>query len=280
VRGGTDALFGTPKYQMKIRDFITEDAKTDVIYSKIVDKLRIQLYEYLYRSLEADANFQLPIAVYKGEDIPCIIIREVVKGGPFQDTLVMFQYTDGYGLSGKAIAFQTPVHGCNYAVVIAALGETVSKIMNTLSVDRTAAIFRHEFIHVMDFKRYKGRVFDRPGRNGPQYEPNDPEEHKQAERERYYNSAEELNAFFHNLAEPLLNQHRFVNDDPEAAEFFDPLPDNFTDYLAKVTGRLMGETKRFWQHLTPANKRKLTTRLYRLFQDYKNATATTRGGGV
>jgi hypothetical protein len=263
---------------MKIMDFLTESADTDVIYSKIVDKLRTQLYEYLYYALQRDPKFELPIAVYQGDETPCIIIREAVKGGPFQDVMVMFKHSEGFGLTGKAIAWNETRHGCNYAVVIDALGTTTQQILNTLSADRTAAIFRHEFIHIMDYKRYKGDIFKRQGRNGPQYTDDDTEEKKKAETSRYHNSPEELNAFFHNLAEPLLNQHRFVKDDPESAEFFDPLPANFSDYLAKVTKALHGPTRRFWDDLSEQNRRKVTSRLYRLFQDYERRLVTVQGG--
>jgi hypothetical protein len=252
---------------MRIRDFLSESADLDVIYSNIVDKLRLQMYQYLYDRKD-DPDFKLPIVVYKGVETPGVRIRDIIKGGPFQDVIVIFDQSDGYGNSGQAIAFKEPTNACNYAVMISAFGSSIKDIMTTLMATHSAEVFRHEFIHIMDFKRHKGPVFKREGRNGPKDD--SPEESA-----RYFNSDQELNAFYHNIAEPLLAQYRFVRKDPTTVHFYDELPD-FKSYLEVLTKQLYGPKKRFWAALTAENRRRLIARLYRLYVEFQQESAKAR----
>ncbi len=250
---------------------LDEGAEDNAAISQVIDYLRLKCYSYLWHRKD-DPSFDLPIMNIFGQDGPLLLIRDIEPGTMFDDVGVCFPFKDGYGMGGKAVWLPTTTHGLNFVVLLDPVDEGTRGVMKTLNVDRCADTFRHEFVHVVDMKRRKGER-DRmkstsndtkavDGRKGP--------------NPHYFNEPLELNAYFHNLAEPILTQVRYMkqhgNDDVNGRDvlgLLDRLPLDFKTWLEKRVGALNPTLRRFWGSLRKQNKRQVIKRLFDQFNEYQ-----------
>ena len=240
-----------------------EDANLDISMSHDIDELRNKMYSYLYKRKD-DPSFRMTTAVYKGKEQDALMVRDVDPDSVFADVILIFNYVDGYGIGGVMSPRDIPAYNIKYLVALDAIDKGVAGALKTLWVDRSAATFRHEFVHVLDFKRRK--------ESQDKIKSTTPKDDSDLEKARYANNPLERNAFFHNLAEPLLNRLRFIHKGgKDTLGLFNPIENDFNGWLKKETSKSLGSTKRWWDHLSPDNKRKAIARIYKLFIEVQNA---------
>ena len=110
-------------------------------------------------------------------------------------------------------------------------------------------------IHVMDDVRYKST-------NAKFVDPKN--------KEQYYNDPAELNAYFHNIAEPLLDTLKMVKQEGlDILKLSPEIPTDFRVFVADRVKTLRHEPlKQFWAHLNDRNRRRLVSRLHSLHSEY------------
>jgi hypothetical protein len=133
-----------------------------------------------------------------------------------------------------------------------------------LTKSRTKDTFLHEIQHILDYKRRKtpkktdGKISDGTS--------------KYKDNTAYFNSPAELNAYFHNVAEPVLARLRWLNKHPyDTFGLFDELPREYKEFLEQRKRQLTGIHRTFWNNLSEANRRKVMSRLSKLY-DLLNTT--------
>lgn len=237
-----------------------EDANKDTARSEIADQYLKNASGHLWKMMKAGEA--LPTAVYQGKNLPCLPAEEFDCPPLFRKVLMIFKPSD-YAMAGKAIMLKEPVGGYRFLLIVEVDGETTQDVWKSLRYDRVQDIIRHELQHITDFRRWQGKdIFQARG-----VDPSADSQHKSPQA--YHNDDLELNAFFHNLAEPLLNRIRFLRKHGlEAAGLFDPIPRDFREWLAQRAASLHGLVKRHWQSLREANKRRAIARLKNLFDLY------------
>lgn len=257
---------------MLLRDLF-EDSEQDVSASQLGDKLRTALYGYIYnlRQEKGDDAKLGAVVPIDGKEYPCMPVSDLSQRYRFrdlQDVLIVFrpQEEGQWSVGGYAQSLRHPVNGINYLVVIDCFGETLRHLQNSLGADRVAHVFRHELQHILDFKRYKNDEF-RPGRTSKS-------NYKRAEEDEraYHNHPLERNAYWHNLAEPILNNLRFMAgyiNDPEMWELLsNNIPRDFSEFLKTAMLRAPGATKNNMARLSKQNRKRAIARLYQLHQYY------------
>lgn len=280
---------------MHLRDLF-EGPEQDITASHVGDKVRIRLYAYLYRKCERATKYgqdhlgldkdaaakrahevtTLDTIVYGGVEYPSILLRSAIPDIEIaKDIVVCFRESD-FAMTGSANHLKIPVHGLKHFIFIDSLGNGILDCMRAINSDRGANIFRHEFQHVLDAKRYKGDMFRRGSRNSYNGPRGDREPTAKEQRD-YHNETSELNAFYHNLAEPLLARLRFYQEH-EASEpgatalIYNPdISLDFREYLDQRTSKLHGTLARHWQHLTQKNRKRAIQRLAQLHAIYVRA---------
>ena len=240
-----------------------EDAESDASRSVLADRVFQSAVKHLYALQRAGE--QLPTAIYGGKNLPCLPAEDFDPPAMFKDCVFIFQPND-YAMGGKAAKLAKKIGGrYQYLVIIEVEGASVDEIIKSLRYDRVETVVRHELQHIVDYKRYKGDIFK-------SREPNFKTDNKMSDefRKGYHNSSAETNAYFHNLAEPLLKRIRFMKQHgAEMAEIFPPLPRDFPSYLKEhLRNNNYGVLKLHWENLTEANKRKALARLSKLFSLY------------
>lgn len=106
--------------------------------------------------------------------------------------------------------------------------------------------FAHEFTHVLDTWRHKGKNVKGSSRyNNPSDKP------------KYYNHSSETNAFYMEAVAQYMSKVKVA----DAEERKVLVPENFRDFLPKI---LRMVDKNYLNHLTPQNKQKLIRRLSQL----------------
>ncbi len=243
-------------------DQLFEDAEADARRSKSADLVFQRAMSHLYRLQKAGQK--LPTAVFEGKNIPCLPAEDFDAPGMFHDLLFVFPNNE-YAMGGKAVQLKERIGGrYRFIVVINVDGDTLDEIIKALRYDRVDTVVRHELQHIIDYKRYKGDVFKsrEPNFKGLEGE-------KDFDRAAYHNSSAELNAYFHNMAEPLLKRIRFMQDHGvDMVGIFPELPRDFRKYLTEHLKTSYGVLKKHWDALTTENRNKVFTRLHKLFELY------------
>jgi hypothetical protein len=240
-----------------------EDAESDVRRSLNADKLFQSVTAHIYRLYKAGEK--LPTAIYNGENVPCLPAEDFDASPFFRDVLLIFP-NNTYAMGGKASQVQELIGGrYRFIVTVNVDGDTTEEIWIALRYDRVETVVRHELQHIIDFKRRKGDIFKTR-------EPNFNQEDTLSTPEKtvaYHNSSAETNAYFHNLAEPLLKRIRFMQEHGvDMVGIFPDLPRDFRAYLTDHLSNKYGVLKRHWEALTEENRRKVFSRLSKLFTLY------------
>jgi hypothetical protein len=243
---------------MKLQDLFERGEQDVQFYSKI-DEVRQDMYGYLYNSLKKDPDFKMPVAELQGQDYPCLAVKWIKPVSWFSRVLVIFKKTD---FGGGGFVSPVKMQDFDHIVSINVWDDTPKGIMNSLHADRTVATFKHEFTHILDLRRLKNAP--------PTYTSSQTKDENggygEKERADYSNHPLELNAYFANLAEPLLDRLSLAKKEGlEVLGLYDPLPRPFDQYLLKLPSLKYGTLKHWWAVLTPENKKKLIRRLYDLY---------------
>ncbi len=236
---------------MKVSRFF-EDAQWDVKRSKRADDIFQKIKGHLYKLDKAETP--LPMVEFEGEDMPCLFLN-IFDQGYFADTGFIFKPSD-YAMTGKALA-QKP-HGGTYRywVIVEVDGGTPGEILKSLRYSRVDLVVRHELQHIIDYKRYKVN-FALRGKKLAKGE---------VDPVQYHNDPLEQNAYFHNLAEPLLHRLRFMEQHGEdQVGIFDPLPKDFRAYLLDHLTPRYGILKKHWDALSENKRRRAISRTKQLF---------------
>lgn len=249
---------------------ITEAPEDDVRRSAMVDDHLHAVLSHLYHR-----TMPLPIVhLPSGHDCPVLYPYMINSKGIFQDTMIVFkQHDDGNHGTFSRLTQPFRDHDGNtirYMVQIQLPPHnemTPRAIYGDLSMSRIRDTFRHEFQHMLDHKRRKAPR--RSEETVPQ------EDRDTAYMQKYFNSPQELNAFFHNVAEPLLDRVRFFQKHGLAPMgLFDPIDKSFDKFLKDRINQLYGPQRQFWNHLTPNNKKKVMTRLAKLHELFQKIIST------
>lgn len=216
---------------------VAESVEDDVKASETADQAWTRIYDHLQK----DPN--LPVMVLKGEEHPFVFAREA--GLPHDDLAVMFSRTTP---SGALLTWSKPVHGIRHVIILKGAVESPRDARTVLWKARDT--FTHEFVHYLDQKRYGAYK---------------PDQSAEVDRTDYYNSPEEYNAFFHNIAKTLLDHLKMVRSDgKDHADEWYPIEKNFKDFLKKTVAGLPSRYKAAYQTFDQDFKEKLIRRLAKL----------------
>lgn len=237
------------KYSM-----FTEDAESDLMRSVRAEDFMLAIKKYLY-NLE---DQKLDTANINGVDHPVIWGKDVWGPGFFGDVLVAF-YEDRRPYAGRA--FKIPNNRYRYGIKIGVDDMSSTRLIYyALTDSKISQTVQHELQHIIDYKRKKDK------REKDKKSFSDYDNPKDDELSDYYNSPAELNAYFHNIAEPLLSRMRFIQKHGlEAAQIYPDLEDNFRDYYTNHVVNMTGRYQPFWNNLNELNRRKVIKRLKNLF---------------
>lgn len=246
-----------------------EAAQDDLAMSKKVDDLRILIHDYVYGMKERGE--ELAEAEIFGANGWCLFGADL-PSPPFNVSNVMFFWSPE--VMSKCVALDGPVASARNITKIVMLNagyfiqdvtRPLDYVTRSLSRNAGSATFRHEVIHLLDYSRVQkisGSSVKLTAKS---------KEHVSAEDlADYHNEPLELNAYFHNIAEPLLLILRMFAEEPLGLVFLDPLPATFREYWENLPSLPM-PAKRHLEHISPENRKRLISRLNALFNEAKAA---------
>ena len=233
---------------------INEASQDDLRRSLLGNELLMGLVSYLWNKPKDETP---TTSIIFGRPFVCISANEMSNTrGIFHD--VMIAITDHHmGDPSGSVTRVTPVNGIRYIIKIFLHLDHIGSwhdIYAAMCANDRRDTFRHEAQHILDIKRYH----DKEGLQST----------TDLSREEYFNSPLELNAFFHNIAEPVLSHLRFLYEHPIGFEFFTRLPDDYRAFLSYRIAHLTGSHRSFWDHLTDVNKKRVISRLKKLYDLY------------
>lgn len=177
------------------------------------------------------------------------------------------------GFSGMYAKFGKIVLGrYRHAIIIDCL-DTLSdeNLQRSVNSTRFIPVFKHEFVHALDGLRTKEKIFGK-GEPNPR------------EREQYYNSDSEFNAYYHNVADSILRiiseirDHQYSAEEArELADFFD-ITEDFAQTLKKLM-RHDTHMVEFFKWLTDDRRKSLLRRLYKAHKVLVGLMQTGFNGG-
>ena len=234
---------------------IIEASEDDLRRSDLISDFHRACIKYLYHAT------YLPRIKIADKRYPTISGDEVFGAGIFGDVLIAF-YDDYRNYSGRVLRS----HGEYRYVVMLHVNDLEPKAI-ARELANNKQTFQHEFHHVLDLKRAKnketirGHIFKTDLDDSGQSISDD-------DLSGYYNNPLELNAYFNNLAEPLLERMRFIQKHGyEAYQLYPEIDNNFRDYFKNnVIEGGSWKYREYYRHLTDANKRKVIKRLSGLFE--------------
>lgn len=259
---------------MRLRDLF-EAVEDDISASDLADTLRSRLYTYLYQ-LKQDGVERVPHYIQTrkkqgmpAKEYPIIAVRQFPARHllrDLQDVAFVFDHHDGF-MSGQHRHRKEGTWGIKHFVWIESFGESVSDILTTVANDHMTTVLRHEIQHVLDAKRFKGDPFKYAVKG---------EENSTFKGEnnlrQYHNEPTEQNAYWHNLAEPLLKRLRFMAEYPENEDniwaLLDPLPEDFGAFLEQTVRSAPSAVARHFKRLTGQNRKRAISRLYLMHKKY------------
>ncbi len=253
---------------------INEDAKDDVLFSQFGENLLNAVVSFLYKFDETD---KLPTVDLHNRSCPYVDSTMFQAKGVWHDVMVIF-FNHTTSFDGRAAKVHSVFdgHKTRYAIFIRIEGGMSSKeLYRALCNSKVRNTFRHEAQHIMD----KKRRLVKPPEGEPEAETND----TAGDRDlgKYFNNPMELNAYFHNVAEPILQRLRWMHQvgGHDTIGLFDELPTDYRAYLALRLTELRGTHKMFWDHLNEVNKRKVITRLMKLYDLFDETLAAYKEQG-
>lgn len=241
---------------------IQEAPEDDVRRSDIAERLINACISFLHRRTEA-----LPTTEAMGDTYPIVTGPMVGAEGIFGGLVIAF-FEDQRTYSGRA----SNIYGSDKwkQMIFIKVDDlsTPRQIMYSLQNARTRSTLRHEIQHVLDrIRRKKKTVF-----TGASQKSNADDGF-----EKYYNSPSELNAYFHNVAEPLLERIRFVQKHGiELEGLFGHVSMDFREWFTTRIASLPATEASFWKWLSDQNKRKVIKRLEKLHALYVKLNAASK----
>jgi len=237
---------------------INETSEDDLRRSQLGDDLLMALISYLYKK---PAEQKLPLLQLKNRDMAYVRVDDLDIPRIFHDVLIAFAERRDADPSGS-VRKVSAQNGIRFILTIYLSindveTQTYRSIYNAMYANDRRETFRHEVQHILDIKRFRDKSAVKSTMSNNNYQD-------------YYNSPLELNAYFHNVAEPILNQLRFIQKHPDVFELVERLPDDFRAFLANRLAHLYGAHRAFWKHLTDDNKRRVISRLKRLYDLYQD----------
>lgn len=260
---------------------IFEDAAHDFGNSKFAYRFYNELVKYLFQMEKNgyDVSALRRYVVSRGDPdgYPGILSDEMgFSSGMLRGVLVCFRHDDYPEMNGSASPTE---QGGNirFVVQMDAKTNTMKDLAYSVGSNRGKMIILHEIAHVMDYIRFKDKrgihsrkiVQVKKDMENIGHVPNDELQRRHEEyRKVYHNDPLERNAFFHNIAEPILERMRFLQAGNGGHDFFDPISRDFQTYFKDVLTRNHGVLKQHWETLEPLAKRRNISRLYALFNEY------------
>lgn len=256
---------------------INEDAKDDVLFSQFGENLLNAVVSFLHKFDED----KLPTVVLHNRSCPYVDSSMFQAKGAWRDVMVIF-FNHETSFAGRAAKMHSTFdgHQTRYAIFIRVEdGLTPKELYRALCNSKVRNTFRHEAQHIMDKKRIAMGKFE-PKEGEPEVDNND-DTADDRDLDKYFNNPMELNAYFHNVAEPILQRMRWMHQvqGHDTIGLFDELPTDYRAYLARRLTELRGTHKMFWEHLNGVNKRKVITRLMKLYDLFSETLAAYKEQG-
>ena len=160
------------------------------------------------------------------------------------------------GLSGACYFFKPPLFDFKQGIVIECLSEMKkSKVIPAVCSTSFLNVIDHEFLHLLDGFRNPKIL------SGTRY--------KNGSENSYYNDPAEFNAYFHDLVNMLVGVIEGGKDAKDYAELYGFTGDFLQDFKSMTNQDIY--TRKFVKSLTPARRKALLKRVYRLHQEAKRA---------
>jgi hypothetical protein len=233
---------------------LMEGVDSDVDYSVKIDAMRIALYGHVHRLREKGQEMP-PAEIWgtNGTYIRAVDVPELAQEWP---DLLFFFSMDG---PRQFIQLKHAVSdNITKIIMLRGAGDIDTRgVMRSFLHDQYVTVFNHEVTHLLDVKRRK----------------RDPKEKTLTatigDPSKYHNDSLELNAYFGELAAPLLDRLATIKTDGlEMIDFFKEVDPNFTTYLKKRIEKLSGVMRIHWNLISEKNKKRAIARLYGLHQEY------------
>jgi hypothetical protein len=229
---------------------IRESANLEIDMHRQVRKAYQQVSQYIYKKHEPDYDIELG----KKGDFYVYSSRSMGVHGDFL-LLIGLRRPNTIGMSGALMAFNEGIFDMHRGIAIYGMRElTMDDLYSTVNSTSFLEVFEHEYLHLLDIDRTNGRI---TAKNSPDTRTAD-----------YYNDPAEFNAFYHDLAKPMLDAIRNINDEPQYTKDILDLYNITGDYRHDIAGMMTANvhTRRFATSLTPERRRSLLRRLYGLYQ--------------
>jgi hypothetical protein len=258
---------------MRMYQIISEDALADQEAFGKAHAIRGTLIRYLLHGSPNDHYGFKGRRFADGEVMLCLQGEQI--GLQNEDAKIWFRFAkqQGYAVSGNISKFQRSGEPIITVYCLEDLQNTETAAKTIIYRHPVHDVLIHELIHYLD-----------SARNSTMYSKSTGED-KQGKAE-YYNDPAEFNAFFHNLAQPLLAFLEAARNDaglPGLTQFAKAqgIDLDFKETLAMLIQRAQGQAnpalKRYWTYLLPDRRRRVIRRLYALHQQ---VIATLKGTGA
>lgn len=262
---------------MRIEDFVplVEAAEDDLRRSDLAQDLSNALVSRLNAMQKAERtikdlqqvqlNDQIFYAIFGSDlDLPAII----------RPILVAFRHADFPGNNGSAAMVDNPTPYLKYVIKMEADTTSLKSLMHSIMSASGKLVLHHEVQHILDYTRFKDKkgISDRTivklkKQSSAGLPPEEAAAFNDKKYQAYHNDTLELNAYFHNMAEPLLSRLRLMKRQGFGMHgLLSPIPRDFREYLRDtITGRTHGIVAQHWAAISEKNKRRAIARLKQLF---------------
>lgn len=214
---------------------------------------RIDLYNHVAEI--GERGDELQTAEVFGYDGVIIFARDVPTLKKRYSHLAFFFSPQG---PSRLVGLKEPISGVTEFIMLRGGPEPIN-VLRALN-DHRSTVFIHEFTHSLDHSRFKGDLFKNAATDDSAVDiPFD--------KQKYHNSPPELNAYFTEIAQPLLDRLAMmkVENDPELLGLYPDLPNTFDEFFKQRIRQLPIHGKKHLELLTEKNKRRLLSRLLALY---------------
>lgn len=238
---------------------INEAAQDDMRRSQMAEDLLHIIMGFLYKNPHPLPTAQTP----EGKIAHIVYPNMMDVRGLFGTTGIAFVTNTAY--NGRAVLLHSSSNlshegnKLNYLIMIRVDDDSDNRALyHQLCRSDIRDTFRHEAQHIIDMRRRKTKKSQDGEIKTDGNSTKEPED--------YFNSPEELNAFFHNVAEPILERLRWLHKHgSDHHGILSDLPDTYQEFLSQRLVQLYGSKRLFWQYANQTNKRKVISRLARLY---------------